>query len=81
MLHGLYLSVYVAPGLDEEDYAFLQVLSSPPSEDRPNGGFIYRFVELGGLAVINVAPHPTLPNSTQTAPQPGAARRRLPSRR
>jgi hypothetical protein len=38
----------VAPGLSDEDYAFLQGMSQP-------GGFLERFVSLGGLAVINVA--------------------------
>jgi hypothetical protein len=60
ILHGLYLSFYVSPGLDEEDYAMLQVLSAGPSVARPNGGFIYRFVQLGGVAVIHVAPQPNL---------------------
>jgi hypothetical protein len=67
-LRGLFLSVYVAPGLDELGYGFLQVLSEPPSALRPLGGFIHRFVEIGGLAVINVAPSPSLPTSTVVRP-------------
>ena len=39
--------VYVAPGLGESDYGFLRVISSP-------GGFLETFVELGGVAVINM---------------------------
>ena len=58
-MHNLYLSVWVAPALGDADYAKLTDLSSAPSENRPEGGFIYRFVELGGLAVINVAADPS----------------------
>ena len=47
-LHNQFLSVYVAPGLSDADYAQLQNMSQP-------GGFLERFVFLGGLAVINVA--------------------------
>jgi hypothetical protein len=49
--HLQFLSTYVGPGLSAEDYAFLQGLSA-------TGGFIERFVSLGGLAVINVAGEP-----------------------
>ena len=67
-LRGLFLSIYIAPGLDEIGYGFLQVLSEPPSVMRPLGGFIHRFVEIGGLAVINVAPSASLPTSVQLRP-------------
>jgi hypothetical protein len=50
-----YLSIYVAPSVrnaapesENEDFAFLQGMMRP-------GGFIERFVALGGLAVINVS--------------------------
>jgi hypothetical protein len=67
-LRGLFLSVYIAPGLSEVDYGFLQLLSEPPSGPRPLGGFIHRFVEIGGLAIIHVAPSPSLPTSTLMRP-------------
>ena len=66
--HNLYLSLYVAPGLDDEGYGLLQELSAPPSDAHPDGGFIHRFVSLGGLAVINVAPAPTATPSTPKRP-------------
>lgn len=72
-VRSLYLSVYISPGLSEADYARLTALSAGPTQTRPAGGFLHRFTEIGGLAVINVAPHPTLPNST--APRPGLAPR------
>ncbi len=46
--HNQFLSIYVAPDLGDEDYAFLRQLSA-------QGGFIELFVRLGGAAVINVA--------------------------
>jgi len=46
--HRQFLAVYVAPGLSGEDYGFLRQMSV-------TGGFIDRFVELGGVAVLNVA--------------------------
>jgi len=53
-----FLTIYVAPGLSEEDYGFMQALSAPD-------GVIERFVALGGLAIINVAPDPSAtPNAT-----------------
>ena len=67
-LRGLFLSVYIAPGLSELDYGLLTLLSEPPSGTRPLGGFIHRFVEIGGLAVIHVAPSPGLPTSTLERP-------------
>jgi len=46
--HSQFLVVYVAPGLSGADYGLLRLASQP-------GGFIDRFVALGGVAVINVA--------------------------
>lgn len=46
--HQQFLSVWVAPGLDAEDYGYLAQMARP-------GGFIERFVALGGVAVIHVA--------------------------
>jgi hypothetical protein len=65
-LHSLFLSIYVSPGLLEQDYTRLQTLVAPPSENQPKGGLIDRFVSLGGLAVIHVAPPPTATPSTQS---------------
>ena len=65
-MHNLYLSVWVAPALGDADYVKLTDLSSAPSENRPEGGFIYRFVELGGLAVINVAADPSATPTSET---------------
>jgi hypothetical protein len=48
-----FLSIYVGPGLNEEDYALLRGLSA-------TGGFIERFVAIGGLAVINVSGQPVM---------------------
>lgn len=47
-LHNQFLSIYIAPGLSDTDYGLLQNMSQP-------GGFLERFVSLGGLAVINIA--------------------------
>lgn len=47
-LHNQFLSLYVAPGLSDEDYVLLQGMVA-------TNGFIDRFVGAGGLAVINVA--------------------------
>ncbi len=53
--HEQVLSIYVAPSMknaapddENEDFVFLQNMMRP-------GGFIERFVALGGLAVINIA--------------------------
>jgi hypothetical protein len=50
-LLGQFLSVYVAPGLGNDEYGLLQTMSA-------SGGFLDRFVSMGGSAVINVAPDP-----------------------
>lgn len=47
-LNRQWLTVYVAPGLGITDYALVREMSAP-------GGFIERFVALGGVAVLNVA--------------------------
>jgi hypothetical protein len=47
-LRSLYQVIYVAPGLNSEDYGFLQQLVAA-------SGTIERFVSFGGVAVINVA--------------------------
>jgi hypothetical protein len=46
-LQALWLVTYVAPGLVVDDYIELAQMSQP-------GGFIDRFVSMGGVAVINV---------------------------
>jgi hypothetical protein len=50
-LLGQFLSVYVAPGLGNDEYGLLQTMSA-------SGGFLDRFVSMGGVAVINLAPDP-----------------------
>ena len=50
-----YLVMYVAPDLTGPDYGLLSQMSAP-------GGFIDRFVSLGGVAVINVAGDATVAN-------------------
>ncbi|MFQ5668362.1 MAG: hypothetical protein ACE5I7_18295, partial [Candidatus Binatia bacterium] len=47
-LRGLYQVIYVAPDLGSDDYARLRQMVAP-------GGVIEQFVQLGGVAVINVA--------------------------
>jgi hypothetical protein len=47
-LRNLYKVIYVAPGLNSEDYGFLQQMVALD-------GTIERFVSFGGVAVINVA--------------------------
>lgn len=47
-LRNLYQVIYVAPGLTSSDYGFLRQMVSP-------GGVIERFVNSGGVTVINVA--------------------------
>lgn len=54
-LHEQWLVTYVAPGLHSADYTLLTQLSRP-------GGFIDRFVSLGGFAVINVGGDQSAPN-------------------
>jgi hypothetical protein len=56
-LFSQFLTVYVAPGLRSDDYANLQSMSL-------QGGFLDRFVSLGGVAVINVSPDPLATPST-----------------
>ncbi len=68
-LHNQFLSVYVAPGLSDSDYGFLQAMSQ-------SGGFLDRFVSLGGLAVINVAGGGT---TVRTDIAPGGVNLSLPS--
>lgn len=43
-----YLTIFVAPGLDESAFSFLREISA-------NGGRLERFVFLGGVAVINLS--------------------------
>ena len=47
-LRALYQVIYVAPDLAADDYTFLQQMVAP-------GGLIEQFVNLGGVAVLNVA--------------------------
>jgi len=54
-----FLTVYVPPGLSEDDYTTLNKLAAP-------NGFIEQFVALGGVAVINVAPDPAETPTTET---------------
>ena len=54
-----FLTVYVPPGLSEDDYTTLNKLAAP-------NGFIEQFVALGGVAVINVAPDPAATATTET---------------
>jgi hypothetical protein len=56
-IQDLWEVVWIVPGLRTEDYPTLVTLSS-------NGGFLERFVNLGGVAVINVAPNTNLGNIT-----------------
>ncbi|MBI3784288.1 MAG: hypothetical protein HY270_12905 [Deltaproteobacteria bacterium] len=47
-MFAFYQAIYIAPGLNGDDYAGLQQIVA-------NGRFIERFVSLGGVAVLNVA--------------------------
>jgi hypothetical protein len=68
-LHNQFLSVYISPGLSDADYAALQAMSQ-------QGGFLERFVFLGGAAIINVAGGGSL---VRTDIAPGGVNLRNPS--
>lgn len=48
VLRNLYQVIYIAPGIGAADYGYLQQMVAP-------GGVVEQFVNLGGVAVINVA--------------------------
>jgi hypothetical protein len=68
-LHNQFLSVYISPGLSDEDYSALQAMSQ-------QGGFLERFVFIGGAAIINVAGGGSL---VRTDIAPGGVNLRNPS--